>query len=189
MSLANPASIITQDPSGENSANAAERSLTNTLSTSGAQTQAAGNALTDAGTAEVQPALDYWTGILSGNQADVAAAAAPQITASNQQFQSQSKVLDQYTPMGGGRSQAVAANKTAQAQTNANIISNTRAGAAPALAQTATTEQSAGLQQQSLGIQQLGQAIQAILSKMGIDQSGDFANSFNSIMNGIGAII
>lgn len=188
-SLANPASILTQDTSGYNSANTIERSLTNTLSTSGSQTQAAGNQLTNAGTAEVQPALDYWTGILSGNSADVAAAAQPQIAASNAQFNSNAKVLDQYTPMGGGRSQALVANKTAQASTNAGILSTTRSGAAPALAGTAVSEQSAGLQQQSLGIQQLGQAIQSILSKMGIDQQGDFANQFSTIMQGIGAII
>jgi DNA-binding transcriptional MocR family regulator len=173
----------------QNSANQYQRSLSNVIGQSGQQTQQAGQQLTQEGTAELQPALNYWQGILSGNKADVAAAVQPEITASNNQFESNRKVLDQYTPMGGGRSASLARNQTAKAQTNANIVSTARANAAPALAGTATAEQSAGLQQQSLGIQQLGQAIQSILQKMGIDQSGSFANQFNSIMSGIGAII
>jgi hypothetical protein len=164
-------------------------SITNLLGSQGQSTQQTGQSLTSAGVAEAQPALNYWTGILSGNPTDVAAAAAPQINASNQQFQSQRKVLDQYTPMGGGRSQSLANLNTTRAQTNANIISNTQAGAAAPLASTALGQQQVGTTEQSLGIQQLGQAMQAILSRMGLNQSGDFANTFSSIMSGIGAII
>lgn len=185
---ASPLTLATEPIQG-NSLTQYERSVSNLLGTSGQQTQQKGQALTDAGTKSLQPALDYWQGILSGNKADVAAAAQPDITASNNQFNNQRKVLDQYTPMGGGRSQSLAASRTTQAQTNAGIIAQTRAGAAPALAGAATTEQSAGLQQQSLGIEQLGQAIQSILQKMGLDIQGGTANTMSSIMQGIGAII
>lgn len=186
--MASPTALTPEAIEG-NSLTKYERSVSNLLGASGEATQAAGRKLTDKGSADLQPAIDYWKGILSGNKADIAAAVQPEITASNNQFKNQRRVLDQYTPMGGGRAQATAASRTAQAQTNAGIISQARAGAAAPLAQTGATEQSAGMQQQSLGIEQLGQAIQAILQKMGLDIQGGTSNTFSSIMQGIGAII
>lgn len=169
-----PSSLVPQPIKGDDLTQY-ERSVSNLLGTSGA-------AGITAGAATAQPAIDYWSGILSGNPADVSAALQPELQASNEQFQAQKKVLDQYTPMGGGRSQATANLNTKQAQTNAGIISTARSGAAAPLAQT-------GLQQQEMGIQQLQTAIQAILQKMGLDIQGGTSNTFSSIMQGIGAII
>jgi len=180
---------LAYEPLAGNSLTQYERSVSNLLGQSGQATQAKGNVLTDTGTKELQPAIDYWSGILSGKKADVSAALQPELTASNNQFNNQRRVLDQYTPMGGGRSQSLAASRTAQAQTNAGIISTARAQAAPALAGAAQQQEALGLQQQSLGIEQLGQAIQAILQKMGLDIQGGTSNTFSSILQGIGSII
>ncbi len=175
--------------SGDNDMTRYQRSVTNLLGQSGAQTQAKGNTLTDTGTKELQPAIDYWSGILSGNKADIAAAASPELSATTAQFKNQRRVLDQYTPMGGGRSQSLASSRTAEAQTKSDIISKTRSGAAPQLAGAAQQQEALGLQQQSLGIEQLGQAIQAILQKMGLNIQGGTSNTFSSILQGIGSII
>jgi len=160
---------------GDNDLTRYQRSLTDLMGTSGEATQAAG-------AAALKAPIDYWTKILSGNKAEISAALEPELAASNAGFEQQRRTLDQYTPMGGGRSSAVMNLGSKKAQTNAGIISSARAGAAPQLAQ-------AGLQEQSLGIEQLGQAIQAILSKMGINIQGGTSATFSSILQGIGAIV
>ncbi len=104
----------------------------------------------------------------------------PELSASKDQFEGQRRILDQYTPMGGGRSAQLSRLGTEKAKTQSGIISRARAEAAPELASAATA-------QQQLGMQQLATALQAILGKFGVDvQEG---GKFDKAMRAIEAII
>lgn len=185
-----PGTLAYQQVQGwQNSLNQYERSIQNLLGKSGQEILGKGGSLLDSGTATLGPSIDYWKGILSGNKADIASAAEPELTATSNQFQSQRRVLDQYTPMGGGRSQSLAASRSAEAQTKAGIISKTRAAAAPELAQAGIAEQGVGLGEQQLGLDQLSKVLTSLIQRAGIDIQGGTAATFSQILQGIGAII
>lgn len=152
-----------------------QRSLTDLLGTSGAGTQAFGFST-------VQDPVNYYKGILSGNPAALAEAAAPEISATKQQYAGARRAIDQYSPRGGGRSNATTQSRYNEASDVSNIIAKQRPQAASALSDI-------GIKEQSLGIEELGQAISAILSKMGVNQQGSFANQFGTIVSAIGQLI
>ena len=162
-------------PGGNNSLTQYERSLSNLLGGSGA-------GLEQSGTKAVSAPIDYWMSILAGKPSAVTGAAEPDILATKSQYQQARRTVDQYSPMGGGRANAITSSRFAEASDIGKTLAGERSKAATSLAET-------GLSEQQLGIQQLGQAIQAVLSKMGLDIQGGTANTFNAIASGIGAII
>ena len=104
----------------------------------------------------------YYSSILSGNPAAVSGALSPEISQLSSGFSQARKQLDQFGPMGGGRSAQMAQLPFQQQGAITNLISGARNNAAGALAGLGVQEQQLGLSGQSMGAQLLN----AILGQM-----------------------
>lgn len=98
----------------------------------------------------------YYSSILSGNPADIAGALSPQISQLNTGFNNARRQVDQFAPMGGGRSSTLANAPFQQASAITNLISQARANAAQGLTGIAGTE--GGLGANLLGVSNTGAA-------------------------------
>lgn len=97
-----------------------------------------------------QAPTSYYSSILSGNPADVAGALSPQISQLNAGFAQGRNQVDQFAPMGGGRSSVMANLPFQKASAITNLISQARQAAAQGLTGIGTAE--GGLGGNLLGI-------------------------------------
>ncbi len=86
----------------------------------------------------------YYSSILSGNPASVAGALSPEISQLNSGFQQGRQQVDQFAPMGGGRSALMAQLPFQKASALTNLISGARQNAATGLTGIAGTEGALG---------------------------------------------
>lgn len=130
-----------------------------------AGTNVAGAGLTQAGSgvAAAAPALDYLTKLVRGDQADVAAAAQPQIDEISQQFD-QIRNLVSLQPRGGGKASVLAESPFQKTKAIADVEGQMRTGAAGQLGALSQQIASTGLGEAGvgLGIGQLGLGEQGV---------------------------
>lgn len=106
--------------------------------------------LSNASTAFQAP-TSYYSSILSGNPADVSGALAPQISQLNAGYAQGRNQVDQFAPMGGGRSSVMANLPFQKASAITNLISQARQAAAQGLTGIAGTEGGLGTNLLSVG--------------------------------------
>lgn len=123
---------------------------------------------------DLQPAIDYFTSLLSGNRASVTAAAQPQVDQIGQQFDQVRKMTSETSPRGGGKASAQAQTPYTQIQQITSLLNTLRGGAATGLttatgqeSSTANAQSQAGLAESQLGFQDLQSAIQSTESRKG----------------------
>lgn len=126
----------------------------------------------------------YYSSILSGNPASVSEALAPQINQLQSAFQQNKQQVDQFAPMGGGRSALYAQLPFQKASAITNLISQARQNAAQGLSNIAGTE--GGLGANLLGVS--AGAAGASGQQAGISHQFEY-NSGNQIGQAIGAMI
>ncbi len=131
-----------------------------------------------------QAPSSYYSSILSGNSADVAGALAPQITQLNSGFDQARRQVDQFAPMGGGRSSTMANAPFQQASAITNLISNARAQAAQGLAGIGSAEGGLGANLFGLSNNAAGD-----LGTLSTNQQQFSYNAGAKIGQGIGAMI
>jgi len=125
----------------------------------------AGGGLTQArsGAEAAAPAIDYLTKLVRGDQADVAAAAQPQIDEITQQFD-QIRNLVSLQPRGGGKASVLAETPFEKTKAIADVEGKMRTGAAGQLGGLSTQLANVGLGEAGvgLGIGQLGLGEQGV---------------------------
>ncbi|HYT08982.1 MAG TPA: hypothetical protein VEL77_15160 [Rugosimonospora sp.] len=201
---ANPmvGNVATQPVSGD-SLTQFFRSLTNLTGTTGENLLNQGGATTAMGLGGVgqgfqtmQPSVDFYTKLLSGDPKTMTEALAPTSALIGQQFQRAGQGADANLPMGGYRSQVMSELPFAQAGMVGNAVLGLQPAAAQGLGQLGGLQGQLGLGVAGIGSQQTGQglaslesAIQAALEKMGINIQGGTAHNFNTVAQGINALI
>jgi len=193
------------------------RSLSNLTGTTGANLTGAGGQTTAAGLGTagqglgvqgsalntLQPSIDFYTKILSGDPTAMEQALAPTATTVENLFQSAQSTAGMQLPQGGYRSTVLAGLPQAAASKVGDAALSLQPNAAAALTGAASTEAGigqgisntglgvagVGSTQTSQGLQALMSTIQAALAKMGINIQGGFANQFGQIAQGIGALV
>lgn len=144
---------------------------------------AAGAAGLDKSQTDLQPAIDYFTKLLGGDQASVTSAVGPEIDQITSQFDQVRKMTSENAPRGGGRASGQSQDRFAQIQQITNLLNNARKGAATGLvgatgqeSNTAANRASLGLSESSQGFQDLQSAIQAAESRKGFNVQESSAN-------------
>ena len=163
-------------------------SLNNSNATTGTTTQQTGNAETGAGVQAMQPAISFFQKLLGGNE-DLNEALAPQFDQISQQFDQIRNSISATQPRGGGTASTFAAAPFQEAATKGDIASKARTDAASQLQKAGNEEAMIGEGEQGIGLQALGEALQGTLANKGIDVSTDFANQFNTISQGLAALV
>lgn len=134
----------------------------------------------DKSQADLQPAIDYFTKLLSGDRATVTSAAQPQVDQIGQQFDAV-RSMTSLNPRGGGGASARAKSPTDQIAQITALINQLRGSAATGLtaatgqeAGTANSRGQLGLAESGLGFQDLQSAIQSVESRKGfnVQESG-----------------
>lgn len=157
----------------------------------------------NAGLGTLQPSIDFYSKILSGDPAAIQQALAPTATALSQSATSAEQQVGQNSAMGGFRSTALAGlpfaqsaqlgnaalNLQPEAAQELNTLAGTQAGIGRGISETGLGTAGIGTTEQAQGLQALMSTIQAMLGKMGINIQGSFANQFATIAQGINALI
>jgi len=102
------------------------------INTQGAASQGATGMLANSSRA-FNPAIDYYTSILSGNPASVGQAIAPELNALRSGYTNAQRQVNTFAPMGGGRASTMANAPFQLSGMTTNLISNARNQAAQAL--------------------------------------------------------
>jgi len=110
-------------------------------------------------------AQNYYSGILSGNLSDITKAMAPEISTIQQQGAQQAKNLAEFTPQGGGQTQALSQIPFTTSGQETNLISQAQQGAAQGMAGLAGEELNAVTGLGNLSAGAFSQALQGLLGK------------------------
>lgn len=164
--------------------NSQESALSDQLLKTSQDAAQRGGTLLDTSTGALNPALNYWTNILSGNRNAATYAMQPEINTANQQFANARNQVSTYAPMGGGRSAIMAQLPFQQSSLISNIITQARPQAAQNLAQT-------GLGIGNLGSQLYGTASNAgnSLLNYGLAQRQQAYNFGSGTAQGVGNLL
>lgn len=178
----NPANFQPQGIEG-NSLTRNLRAITNVLPGYGEQQQQAGNRLlqyggdiTQSGLGTMQPSIDYFSALLSGDPTRTFQAIAPTVQNLDRVYEGATRGASQLMPRGGARSATLAELPFQKAGQVSNALFGLQPGAASQLANIGTGVAGIGLGQQGVGIQEQQQALrqfqnvlQALLEGRGQD--------------------
>jgi hypothetical protein len=181
--------VTPQPVSGsDNSLTAAFRSMSNLLGTMAPGITGTGLMTTQQGLGTMQPAVNFYQQLLSGNPATVTQALAPTAANINNIYSGAMNQASQGMPAGGYRAATMAGLPQAQAAQVGNAALGLQPAAAMGLGQLGTTQAQIGgnLLQSGLTAQQA--AVQDMLNKQQINQQvpsafQDFLGSINALGN------
>lgn len=141
----------------------------------------AGTSFIDQAKSLMGPAASYWLNLLSGNQAQTAAAVAPETARARQGVQTAMSSASALAPRGGGRGEAL----FAAPMQGASIIQGQQNSLRPQAAQQAG---GFGTQLGGLGAGLLGNAAQAQLGVRGQDVQADINGPKGTFLRGLAAV-
>lgn len=141
-----------QTKSAENSLAGSANALQNTVYP---QLSAAGGDLLHAGTRTIQPGVNYFQNLLSGNTANTTAALQPDIDRIHAMHAQALKAISTLTPRGGGRSGTLFSQQFAPQSDISSLFNGARTTAAGALPGIGMSEIGAGTNLFGLGTQAL----------------------------------
>lgn len=139
------------------------------LQGSGSNSSTAGQSTFNTGVSSVEPSINYYSKLLSGDPTATAAAIAPTTSGIMQQYDTAFKNITDNSSRGGQRSGNVASNETAKAGAVSNVIDTVQPTAAAALGGLGTSLASAGTNETNAGTSQLIASLQSLLGMRGQD--------------------
>ena len=130
-----------------------------------------GQAQQGQGVSALQPSLNYYSALLSGDPTATAAAIAPTTSGIMSQYDTAYKNLTDNAPQGGQRSGNIANLQGQEAGSVGSVIQNVQPAAATSLANLGLGEASAGTAEQGTGQSALSQSLLSLLGMRGQDIS------------------
>lgn len=166
-----------------------DQPIYNTLTslTTGGSSVSTGQAQQGQGVSALQPSLNYYSALLSGDPTATAAAVAPTTSGIMSQYDTAYKNVTQNSPQGGQRSGNIADLQTKEAGSVGSVIQNVQPQAAASLASLGLGEASAGTAEQGTGQSGLAQALSALLGQRGQDIGYTTSQQQNNL--GFGSIL
>jgi hypothetical protein len=148
-----------------------DQPIFNTLTSlgTGGSSVGTGQAQQGQGVSALQPSLNYYSALLSGDPTATAAAIAPTTSGIMSQYDTAYKNLTDNTARGGQRSGNIANNATSEAGAVSSVIQNVQPAAAAAEGQLGLGLASAGTAEQSTGQSALSQSLASLLGMRGQD--------------------
>jgi hypothetical protein len=149
-------------------------SLNNLLQNRGAATANAGQATLAQGLEDFGPAKDYWSKILSGDQAEMESAIAPEKSDILSQYRARRRQMARTGSRSGGTNEATASAGYSQAGDIAGLLQKLRPQAAKATSDIASQESQFGLAESQQGNDQMLAALQSLSTERSqdIEQQG-----------------
>jgi len=163
-------------------------SLGNTAAATAANDTSAGSGAFGSGLQSLQPAINYFTQLLGGGE-EMNEALSPQFDQISQQFDQIRNSISATQPRGGGTASAMVQAPFQEAATKGEIASKARSDAASKLGDLSTAEAGLGEGEQGIGLQALGESLQEALGSKGLNEQTNFANQFQTISQGLNALI
>ena len=164
------------------------RSQQNQMATGGYGDTGQGRDVYSGGLQAFGPVLSQLTSLVKGDQADVSQQMQPEANRIRDSFAAARNIIGQQG-RGGGKTTALAEAPFQQARQMGDMAQQARAGASGQLGNVAQVLAGLGLNEQSLGIGETQGASAANLQRRQLDMTaGSFANQFNEVMQGIGAV-
>jgi hypothetical protein len=177
------------EPVVGDSLNKAMKSGADNLTKIGEQQYSAGKTNTSSGMSAMAPVMQYLTQLTKGDQADVNQATQPQVNQIKDSFSAIRNMISQQ-PRGGGKAGVLAEQGSQQQKQVGDLQQGARSGAAGQLGQLSGTLAGLGIQQMGLGDEATHQADAATMLRRAQDMGpGSFATQFNSIAQGIQALV
>lgn len=134
---------------------------------------AGGTNLLGTGLSSMQPSMDYWNAILSGDPTKVQQYIAPMAQQISDSYAGAKSAADEQLPVGGGRSATMANLPFQQAGDVAKLYQGLQPTAANAIdtmanqiTQTALGQENVGLGQQGVGVQEQNAGVQQIIASL-----------------------
>lgn len=178
------------------------RALNNYLQQQGQDTFNAGQGTVGAGTNALagasdtlKPSIDYWTALLSGDPAKMAAAVAPTAGAIGKQYDAAARSAQTFNPRGGFAGAAAAELPFRKAADVGNLYNQLQPAAAQALPGIAGTQAgigqgiaNIGLGQSGLGFNMFNLANNSQLTRRGQNVGADVSGPLNKLLSGFAGI-
>ena len=142
------------------------------------------DALGGSGAKTLQPVLDILSKLLGGDRQSAMEGAAPEVAKVSDQYDAARKSIQQTTPRGGARAQAIAESRLKEAGGITDVLNQKRANAMTTAAQIGTTITSQGIQANSVETQGLSDLLQSLIQQRGQDMA-----FLSSLMSGISGSI
>jgi hypothetical protein len=175
---------LTPEPIEGNSLDKVSRGLTNSLAGAGGGSYNRGADVFEKGLSTMQPSVDYWTKLLTGDRGTAMNAISPAVHAVNSQADQQRRTLAE-GPRGGGTASNLAQLPQQQTAIISNLLSGAQSGAAQPLAHAGTAQSSLGLNEQEIGLKAMMDSLQALLARRGqnVQETGQNKALASSLAN------
>lgn len=169
--------------------NSTDQPIYNTLTslTTGGSSVGTGQAQQGQGVSALQPSLNYYSALLSGDPTATAAAIAPTTSGIMSQYDTAYKNISQNSPQGGQRSGNIADLQTKEAGSVGSVVENVQPAAAQALGGLGLGLAGAGTAEQGVGQSGLSQSLAALLGMRGQDIG--YSESQQQQNNALGSIL
>ena len=142
------------------------------------------DALGGAGAKTLQPVLDILSKILGGDRQSAMEGAGPEVAKVSDQYDAARKSIQQTTPRGGARAQAIAESRLKEAGSITDTLNTQRSDALKTAASLGTTLTAQGIQATSVETQGLSDLLQSLTQQHGQDMG-----FLSSVMSSISDII
>lgn len=150
-----------------------------------------GNQLTGMGTEALAPAMRYLQQILGTDPQGVLEATRADRGRVIDQYDSARKAVENFAPRGGGTTSSLASSRFQQAESLADITSSARRSAVATAGELGTSLAGLGLTAQDLASRDIGQIINAVLAREGLNvqQRGQNMGLLGDIGQTIGTLV
>lgn len=142
------------------------------------------DALGGAGAKTLQPVLDLLSKILGGDRQSAMEGAGPEVAKVSDQYDAARKSIQQTTPRGGARAQAIAESRLKEAGSITDTLNTQRSEALKTAASLGTNLTAQGIQATSVETQGLADLLGSLVQQHGQDTS-----FLSSLMSGISDLI
>jgi hypothetical protein len=142
------------------------------------------DALGGAGAKSLQPVLNILSKLLGGDRTAAMEGAAPEVAKVSDQYDAARKSIQQTTPRGGARAQAIAESRLKEAGSITDTLNTQRSEALKTAASLGTTLTAQGIQATSVETQGLSDLLASLTQQHGQDMQ-----FLSSLMSGISDII
>lgn len=146
-----------------------EAGYLNILQQNSQQAQKQGEQFTGEGMAALAPVLSYYRDLLGSNPAALSDAMRPEVGRVIDQYDSARRTAEQFSPRGGGTTSALAQSRFNQAESLADITSQSRRSAAASMGQMGVQLTGLGLTSQDMATRSIEDIIQAVLAREGLN--------------------
>ena len=142
------------------------------------------DALGGAGAKTLQPVLDLLSKILGGDRQSAMEGAGPEVAKVSDQYDAARRSIQQTTPRGGARAQAIAESRLKEAGSITDTLNTQRSEALKTAASLGTNLTAQGIQATSVETQGLADLLQSLTQ-----QKGQETSFLGDLMKGISGII